>query len=112
MSVTTKDLRNILEEYESHNCIMLKLDSDVIDYARKVANKVNDGIRMENVFNPSPKGLTDFYTVLRNMIDLQIDEDCCNDVPSVIGKYSKNLRLGLNNFQNLNFKLHRFSSKF
>ena len=77
---------------------MLDLEPNVIDYARKVANKVNQKYWDEGGDNS--KRYTNLYSVLQEMIDLQIENEDWNGFeenpfnPSVFGRYSKFIRLG------------------
>ena len=79
------------------NCVMLELDPEVVDHARKVADLLNEQY-YENA-GKNRNGYTDLYGVLRVMLDLQLESETDGDfgeedpfLPTAFSKLIKHIK--------------------
>ena len=88
-----------VEQKDSYNCVMLELDCEVLDHARKVADALN-----KKYYENSGKNhtvYTDLFGVLRSMLEIQMeneqnDGEFCEEssINTVYGKELPNAKEG------------------
>ena len=81
-----------VEQNNNSNCVMLELDNNVVNHARKVADKLNEIYHKEGG-EKYPGGYIDLFGVLREMLDIQLEreweEGIFEDEPVIPTDYGK-----------------------
>jgi hypothetical protein len=113
MTINRKHLEEneIMSEYSTKvkqnnvsNCVMLELDPEVLDHARKVARALNEKYE-EHYGNggANPRGYCDLFGVLRVMLDLQLESETDGDfgeddpfLPTAFSKLTKDIVVSVN----------------
>ena len=62
-----------VEQNNISNCVMLELGEEILNHARKVADKLNE--KYYETGGTHPRGFTDMFCVLRDMLELQQETD-------------------------------------